>query len=1049
MSEMFLASKYNRNDFISFLSQKFLPTDFESSQAKIVIDRTNSIIKNANKLGACPSLELSVYEFKHNSNHDPRVNLSRESFNILKNDTEPNALAVFFNEDTSQWRLSLITSDYSPGKKKGRVNREFSNPRRFSYLLGENCKLHTPESMLYKDYRVKSEEDLISRFAIEVVTKQFYKELFNWYDTWAVKKVKFPTGIGKDAKLPSKPDVEKNRQHLIRLITRFIFVWFLKQKDNLVPNKLFDENEISKILNKFDAHSEEQGNYYNGVIQNLFFATLNKPIQERRFASKDEEDRKEDYGIKTKFRDFNKKSIFSNDYNPVNNPQKFIDLFSTIPFLNGGLFECLDNFDTKEYKDGFSREEKRAAFIPNCLFWGDNDHEGLIPLLKRYNFTIEENTPQDIDIALDPELLGKVFENLLGTYNEETSSTARNESGSFYTPREIVDYMVDSSLKEYLKGKLNSKEDTIDEKLGKLFSYHETDHNFSSTEVKIIMDAINECKILDPACGSGAFPMGILNKLCFIMQKLDPKNEVWRDNYARKLFLIENCIYGVDIQPIAIQISKLRFFISLIVDQKTSKNINNNYNVIPLPNLETKFVAANTLIGIKRIKKGDQVYLGDDEIKLKQNEILGVRHSHFSARDAKEKINLRKKDETLCKELIELLKKDGFCTLSDAEQLARWNPYNQTEPADFFDPTWMFGLTNENTSFSSTTQNEGFFDIVIGNPPYGAKYSESAKEYFKKYFKSAKTIQGQQKGSLNTFTLFIEKGYDIVKINGILYYIVPMSVISSDAVTALHNLLLTHCEKIKVASFSERPIQPFPNACQATSILFFQRTSTPCKLLLTTKKNRLNKMIELKNLIENLKFIQGQDNRLYGRIPKISLDIEHNILSKLFSNNNQTISNLIDNNGTLIYYRMAGGRYFKVITNYSTNSSAEKSIRISKKYADCVGFFMSSSFFWWYVQVYADDHNLKSYEIENFRIPVEKITKSNVNVFTNLYNLYLKDIETNARINSKGIKEYKIRKSRHIIDQIDDLICPLYGLTQEETDFIKNYEIEFRSDQDD
>jgi hypothetical protein len=139
--------------------------------------------------------------------------------------------------------------------------------------------------------------------------------------------------------------------------------------------------------------------------------------------------------------------------------KEFIKKFEKVPFLNGGLFECLDRRegdDRQIYHDGFSRESKRSAFVPNCLFWGNKDgtQEGIIDLFNRYNFTVEENTPQDVDIALDPELLGKVFENLLGTFNPETKETARNESGSFYTPREIVDYMVDTALKAYLKDKL-------------------------------------------------------------------------------------------------------------------------------------------------------------------------------------------------------------------------------------------------------------------------------------------------------------------------------------------------------------------------------------------------------------------------------------------------------------------------------------------------------------------------------------------------------------------------------------------------------------------
>jgi len=756
MSGTFLELEYNRNNFISFLTQNFLPTDFEQSQNKIVVGKSDARIKNAVKLGHCPSLGLSVYEFRHNSILDPRVSLSRESFDIIdKNETEPNALAVFYNENVSQWRLSLITSDYTFGRKKGHVERKFSNPRRFSYLLGEGRNLRTPQSMLNKEYRVKSEEDLVSRFAIEVVTKQFYRELFNWYDSWAIHLVNFPTGIGRNAKKSEKPDMEKNRQHLIRLITRLIFVWFLKQKEifvskgalaprnGLVPSWIFDEKEIAKILNNFDAGSEKQGDYYNAIIQNLFFATLNKPIKERGFAKHDEAERTEDYSIKTKFRDFNGKSLFSQEYNPIKHPRKFIDLFNSIPFLNGGLFECLDDFDSKEYVDGFSREPDRAAFVPNCLFWGNGEHEGLVPLLERYNFTVEENTPQDIDIALDPELLGKVFENLLGTFNEETKSTARKESGSFYTPREIVDYMVDASLKEYFKGKLGLKDDDFDigKKLDSLFSYKEEEHEFDQRQAELLIDAINKCKILDPACGSGAFPMGILNKLAFILHKLDPNNEKWRkiqieqvgedtkkayamrdkekrdkhleeihrvfemstgeySNYARKLFLIENCIYGVDIQPIAIQISKLRFFISLIADQKTDGNIDNNYNVIPLPNLETKFVAANSLIGIRK----GQLDLLDNDIENIENELLVVRQNHFSVHEAIDKINLRRKGGQLTRELVALLERDLTFKSTDIEKITRWNPYKQSIFADFFDPLWMFNVKS--------------FEIVISNPPY-------------------------------------------------------------------------------------------------------------------------------------------------------------------------------------------------------------------------------------------------------------------------------------------------------------------------------------------
>lgn len=191
-----------------------------------------------------------------------------------------------------------------------------------------------------------------------------------------------------------------------------------------------------------------------------------------------------------------------------------------------------------------------------------DEKKGIIPLLRRYNFTVEENAPNEVQVALEPELLGKVFENLLGSFNPETKETARKQSGSFYTRREIVDYMVDESLITYLQNKLPHVEKNLlralfeNEQLPKDLAYNSNLRNVIATQLKAI-------KILDPACGSGAFPMGILNRMVEVLEKLNVNNE---SIYDLKLHLIEECIYGIDIQPIAIQISKLRFFISLVVE---------------------------------------------------------------------------------------------------------------------------------------------------------------------------------------------------------------------------------------------------------------------------------------------------------------------------------------------------------------------------------------------------------------------------------------------------------------------------------------------------
>ena len=449
-------------------------------------------------------------------------------------------------------------------------------------------------------------------FNVELLNERFYRELANWY-FWALPQVEFPADLEAD-------DEKRRATGLIRLLTRLIFCWFLKEKDGLIPENLFHPTDLAKMLKGFDPESETSSTYYQAILQNLFFATLNQRMgkdgngKPYRVFAKDEGFAKNraTYDVNNLYR---YESIFRDG------PDAALAHFADIPFLNGGLFECLDRTedgtDKKRYLDGFSRNAKKRPHVPNRLFfdsgetadlstaYGDTKRKaervtGLITILNRYKFTIVENTPIDQEIALDPELLGKVFENLLASYNEETRTTARKQTGSFYTPRPIVDYMVDESLKAHLTRALVEEacmnEPDARAGLDLLFAYTEKEHPFTASEVACLIAAIDALKILDPACGSGAFPMGVLHKLVTILGKLDPDNVRWKqtqlakldsapmreelerafadnnDDYGRKLYLIENCLYGVDIQPIAIQITKLRFFISLVCDQKTNRN---------------------------------------------------------------------------------------------------------------------------------------------------------------------------------------------------------------------------------------------------------------------------------------------------------------------------------------------------------------------------------------------------------------------------------------------------------------------------------------------
>jgi len=599
-------------------------------------------------------------------------------------------------------------------------------------------------------------------FDVKLLSKRFYDELFEWYQ-WAMSLV----GSGR-MHFPAWPKdghgKESRDETVIRIITRMLFIWFIKEK-GLIPVTLFNKQELKRIVKDFDPQSASTHNYYNAILQNLFFATLNCEKPDRKFIPESYHGRNEGYGVNSLYR--------GDDLLKIGR-EEFMALFKNIPYLNGGLFERLDN--GQNYYDGFSKEAKRRAIVPDMLFFREdvNDgHCGLITLFEKYVFTVEENTPIEQDISLDPELLGRVFENLLGAYNPETQETARKATGSYYTPREIVEYMVNESLVQHLI-KMG-----IDEKqIRGLLEYHDgAQTELTDEQRKQVMTSLYHVKILDPACGSGAFPMGMLQQMVHVLRQIDPDNAHWEafikttagaqaeqaytktndaetrklqldeienafnlrlanPDYARKLFIIQNCIYGVDIQPIAMQISKLRFFISLISEQ-------NNDNILPLPNLETKFVCANTLIGVDRTGGS----FSSDELEQKKDELIEIRKKLFYARTAKTKKKYRGEDDEIREELEKMIADMAGLGTSVAQQLVSWNPYDQNASSPFFDAEWMFGVKDG-------------FDVVIGNPPYVVVTNSSI---YLPYFKTARCYE--------MYAFFFEKGLNLLRNDGVISFI--------------------------------------------------------------------------------------------------------------------------------------------------------------------------------------------------------------------------------------------------------------------------------------
>ena len=845
---------YNRQEFVNFLQNSFLPEDFMPSTTPVEFRTKMKYTTQAIKLGSSDTLDLVVYEVKHNSKNDARISLSKEAFRMLADEMEDRALVIFVPEDNNDnYRFSLIEITLEVKDDSARITRNYSNPRRYSYFLGKGIAYYTPNKYLNEKGRVVSPEDLRSRFSVEVLTKEFYQELSDWY-AWAIKIIRFPNDLN------DKTDDDKfNNESAIRLITRLIFVWFLKQR-HLVPDEFFDEKYIAdNLIASFNPHAKvdlfyksDESKYYKAILQNLFFAMLNSPITPEGSKELSERHFRKGRG------DYDNNKLMRYEYY-FKNPQLFVDLATkTVPFLNGGLFDCLDEKDKDIYYDGFSDREavKKSLVVPDYLFFGEEvgknidlsewygdkkkkkvSARGIIDILKRYNFTVEENTPFDQEVSLDPELLGKVFENLLASYNPETQTTARKQTGSFYTPREIVQYMVDESLVAHLKRTVGEE---LEPQFRQLMQYTDDEVDLTYEQRKQIMLSLYNCKVLDPACGSGAFPMGMLQQMVHILNRIDPDNTQWKDmmlnkainetseayrtassderreiitdiersfdesvnrpDYARKLYLIENCIYGVDIQPIAIQISKLRFFISLVVDQKSNDNPVENFGIRPLPNLEAKFVAANTLIGLD---KKDASLFDSAEIKAKESELKIAKHKIFGAKTVRTKRKYRQIVNDLRLKIANMLEDCGAVGNAEAQQLASWDMFDQNTYSKFFDPEWMFDVKDG-------------FDIVIGNPPYGVSIKG---EYRKAVVDNLGKVPDYE-----IYYYFIESAKNLLCEKGILSYIIPNTWLFNTYAVNYRCKILSTWNIFEILDCTNFPI--FDSATVLNSIIIWEKANS-------------------------------------------------------------------------------------------------------------------------------------------------------------------------------------------------------------------------------
>jgi type I restriction-modification system DNA methylase subunit len=479
-------------------------------------------------------------------------------------------------------------------------------------------------------------------------------------------------------------DSEHAAQFANRLVGRIIFCWFLDKKNLINPTPEYFNSQSFK----------NDTDYYRGKLEPLFFKVLNTPISNRE-----------------------------------------PDDLST-PYLNGGLFEP---------KLGDMYGSEKLTFPANYF-------DDLFEFFQSYNFTTDESTSQFQQVAIDPEMLGRIFENLLAEITEEAGEQARKAKGAFYTPREIVDYMCREALRGLLISRMKNDE-FLSHRIYQLIDapdreFQDQDHNWRrdwkpyKDEILRILD---DLKVFDPACGSGAFPMGMLQLLVKVYERLEPRF----DAHKAKLQIIEKNIFGADIEPMAVEISRLRVWLSLIVDVEggTSK-------VQPLPNLDFKFVCANTLIPLDL----QQTMTFGDDPEL-ANKLQGIREQYFTTENSNKKSKLRTEYEKLVNQEETL-----FGASIKTSQLKTYRPFEADTTANFFESLHMFGFEK--------------FDIVIANPPYiSAVVARKTmpvelRDRYKSVYKSAN-------GAYDLYILFFELGFNLLKEDGVMVYITPRKYLSA------------------------------------------------------------------------------------------------------------------------------------------------------------------------------------------------------------------------------------------------------------------------------
>ncbi len=784
---------------------------------------------------------------KDHKNLDRARSIQRNFVKKLMNSAKiDGAIVAFYAENESKWRMSFVKLDYEFAK--GKITEKITPAKRYSYLVGEGEPCHTAMERLYPIFMNEATnptiEEIEDAFSVEKVTKEFFEKYKEKYFQLKEHLEKNDDFLAEAYRLHFTSE-----QFAKKLMGQLAFLYFIQKKGwlgvNAFPREPITKKQYNDAFYKLGKASKE-------CIPKVF-----KQINEEQYQivpsaiddlSKEEQEmlatsiKGQPWGTGPRqfIRDlFNvakrKNANFFDEYlEPL-----FYDALNTkrgangyyhglkcrVPFLNGGLFEPLDNYDWSKNKFDIPNE-----MFSNIEEKGSHDANGILDIFDRYNFTMNEDEPLEKEVAVDPEMLGKIFENLLDAKD-------RKSTGAFYTPREIVHYMCQESLVNYLVdetkisydaikdfivyGEFMKDEDTAREAkqgINELYISKEIlDRENNINRLKDLDDALANIKVADPAVGSGAFPLGMISEIvrarrnitdytAMLMENKFVKNEMYkaeRHPLSLKLHTIKNSIFAVDIEPSAVDITKLRLWLSLIVEQEINEDNDDDglyaesRNPKPLPNLDCNIRCGNSLVdeldGIKLINESELLGNLQYQTMLGQNQYKSLLVQLFEAQDKLFYEKNHDEKETLKRKIRAIIDRVVMFNIEGCPETAQ--KYNQTK-GDPSPPYFLWQL-----EFARVFSKNGGFDVVIGNPPYIDSENmvnngmEELRNTITKNYKYTK-------GNWDIYIAFFEKSFNLVSEKGNLCFITPDKWISKPFGDELRRNLIENIRSILAAGRS-------------------------------------------------------------------------------------------------------------------------------------------------------------------------------------------------------------------------------------------------------